>query len=59
MIDNYSQQVKYKEPLLLFHSENGKLRNVSAERGSGVRASPFRRAAWRSAITTTTAAWTC
>ena len=33
MIDNYSQQVKYKEPLLLFHNENGQLRNVSAEAG--------------------------
>ncbi len=33
MIDNYSQQVKYKEPLLLFHQENGLLRNVSAESG--------------------------
>src|SRR5262249_31418729 len=28
MIESYSQQVKYKEPLLLFHQENGKLRNV-------------------------------
>src|ERR1017187_5059853 len=26
MIDNYSQRVKYKEPLLLFHNENGRLR---------------------------------
>jgi hypothetical protein len=33
MIENYSQQVKYKEPLLLFHQENGKLRNVSADAG--------------------------
>lgn len=33
MIEQYSQQVKYKEPLLLFHQENGKLRNVSAEAG--------------------------
>jgi len=33
MIDNYSQAVKYKEPLLLFHQENGQLRNVSAESG--------------------------
>jgi hypothetical protein len=33
MIDNYSQQVKYKEPLLLFHHEKGQLRNVSAESG--------------------------
>jgi hypothetical protein len=34
MIDSYSQQVKYKEPLLLFHNEGGsKLRNVSADSG--------------------------
>jgi hypothetical protein len=33
MIENYSGQVKYKEPLLLFHQENGKLRNVSTEAG--------------------------
>ena len=33
MIDNYSQQVKYREPLLLFHQENGQLRNVSAQAG--------------------------
>jgi hypothetical protein len=33
MIDNYSQQVRYKEPLLLFHQENGVMRNVSAEAG--------------------------
>lgn len=33
MIDRYSQQVKYREPLLLFHQENGKLRNVSAGAG--------------------------
>ena len=33
MIENYSQQVKYKEPLLLFRNESGTLRNVSAEAG--------------------------
>jgi hypothetical protein len=33
MIENYSQQVKYKEPLLLFRQVDGKLRNVSAEAG--------------------------
>src|SRR5206468_8332635 len=33
MIDQYSQQVHYKEPLLLFHQEGGKLRNVSADAG--------------------------
>lgn len=33
MIDQYSQQVRYKEPLVLFHQENGKYRNVSADAG--------------------------
>jgi len=33
MIDNYSQQVKFKEPLLLFHNEGGRLRNVSEDAG--------------------------
>ncbi len=33
MIDNYSQQVKYKEPLVLFHQEEGKFRNVSDQAG--------------------------
>ncbi|HLH04646.1 MAG TPA: CRTAC1 family protein [Bryobacteraceae bacterium] len=34
MIDHYSQQVKYKEPLLLFHHEaDGKLHNVSDQAG--------------------------
>jgi hypothetical protein len=33
MIEMYSAQVKYKEPLLLFHNEGGKLRNVSADAG--------------------------
>src|SRR5437588_827867 len=33
MIDNYSQQVKYKEPLLLFHQENKQFHNVSAQSG--------------------------
>ena len=33
MIESYSQAVKYREPLLLFHQENGKLRNVSGEAG--------------------------
>jgi enediyne biosynthesis protein E4 len=34
MIELYSAQVKYKEPLLLFHNEDGKLHNVSAEAGA-------------------------
>jgi enediyne biosynthesis protein E4 len=33
MIENYSPAVKYEEPLLLFHQEDGKLRDVSAEAG--------------------------
>src|SRR5205807_8669693 len=33
MIELYSQQVKYKEPLLLFHNSNGTLENVSAQAG--------------------------
>jgi hypothetical protein len=34
MIDQYSTQVKYREPLLLFHQDsNGKLRDVSAQAG--------------------------
>jgi len=35
MIDSYSQQVRYKEPLLLFHQRpDGKLLNVSDQGGS-------------------------
>jgi hypothetical protein len=34
MIENYSLQVKYKEPILLFHQEAGKLRNVSKDAGA-------------------------
>jgi hypothetical protein len=33
MIEKYSQQVKYREPLLLFHNDKGKLRNISAAAG--------------------------
>ena len=33
MIEKYSQQVRYKEPLLLFHNEGAKLANVSAQAG--------------------------
>ncbi len=33
MIENYSAQVRYREPVLLFHQEDGKLRNVSSEAG--------------------------
>ena len=60
MIEQYSQQVKYKEPLLLFqNNRQGKLQNVSAASGPGVRARLSRRAGWPSATTTTTAASTC
>ena len=33
MIELYNSQVKYKEPLLLFHQENGKLRDISSQAG--------------------------
>jgi hypothetical protein len=33
MIEKYSPQVKYKEPLLLFHQDNGKLHDISTEAG--------------------------
>ena len=33
MIESYSQQVKYKEPLVLFQNDGTKLRNVSADAG--------------------------
>src|SRR4030095_1430376 len=33
MIELYSNQVKYKEPLLLFHNDGGKLTNISATAG--------------------------
>ena len=46
MIESYSPAVKYKEPLLLFHQEGGKLRNVSARAGPPSQ-SLRRRAGWR------------
>ena len=33
MVESYYDNVKYREPLLLFHQEKGLLRNVSAEAG--------------------------
>jgi hypothetical protein len=33
MVEQYSGQVRYKEPLLLFRQENGRFRNISAEAG--------------------------
>lgn len=33
MIESYSQQVRYKEPLVLFHHDGSKLSNVSAQAG--------------------------
>jgi hypothetical protein len=33
MIENYSAQVKYKEPLVLFHQDKGKLLNVTQTAG--------------------------
>ena len=59
MIEKYSQQVHYKEPLLLFHNDGTKL--VERERAGrpGLPEDRSRRAAWRSATTTTTAGSTC
>ena len=34
MIESYSQQVRYKEPLVLFHNDGKKLSNVTAEAGA-------------------------
>ncbi len=34
MIEQYSTQVKYAEPLLLFHNEGGKLKDVSKSAGA-------------------------
>jgi len=39
MIESYSPAVKYQEPLLLFHQENGKLNNVSDQAGAAFRKS--------------------
>jgi hypothetical protein len=39
MIETYSPAVKYREPLLLFHQEGGKLRDVSAQGGPAFRES--------------------
>ena len=33
MIENYSQQVRYKEPLVLFHHDGTKLSNVTSQAG--------------------------
>jgi hypothetical protein len=33
MIESYSQQVKYREPLVLFHNDGKRLSNVSAQAG--------------------------
>ena len=41
MIDSYSQQVKYKEPLLLFHQESGKAAKRKRRSRSGIHASHF------------------
>jgi len=37
MIEKYSPQVTYKEPLLLFHNENGRLREAGADAGPAFR----------------------
>lgn len=33
MIENYSQQIRYRMPMLLFRNEGGKMRNISSEAG--------------------------
>jgi hypothetical protein len=33
LVDQYARGIHYREPLLLFHQEGGRLRNVSAEAG--------------------------
>jgi hypothetical protein len=38
-IETRTAHVKYKEPILLFHQEGGKLRNVGAEAGAALRKS--------------------
>ena len=55
MIDSYSMQVKYKEPLLLFHQgEDHRLHDVSLDAGP-VFQRILLREGWRWAITTMTA----
>ena len=59
MIEHYSTQVTYKEPLLLFHNEGGKLRDVSAQAAVRPSRSSTPRAVSRWATWTTTGASTC
>jgi hypothetical protein len=56
MIESYSPRVTYREPMLLFHRENGVMRNVSSEAGPAFK-NLMRRVGWRSATSTTTAGW--
>jgi len=56
MIENYSQQVKYQEPLLLFHQEGRKLKNVSAQAGPASQ-NLIPPVDWPSATSLTTASW--
>ena len=58
MIENYSPAVKYREPLLLFHQEDGKLRDVSRDGGPAF-GDPMPRADSLSATSITTAESTC
>ena len=52
-------QVKYKEPLLLFHQERGcKLHDVSDDAGPAFQKDCRGARAWPWATTTTTARWT-
>ena len=59
MIDSYSMQVHYKEPLLLFHQgADHKLHDVTAGGRPGIQKGLVRREAWQSVTTTMTAQWT-
>ncbi len=59
MIGQYSQMVKYKEPLLLFHHNGTQLEHVSATFRPDLQSLAFPPAGSPSATTTTTAASTC
>ena len=59
MIESYSQQVRYKEPLVLFHHDGTQARERQRAGRPGLPEDRSRRAASRSATSTTTAASTC
>ena len=59
MIDLYSHQVKYKEPLLLFHQESGKAEKRKRRRRVRSSRNLLQLADLRSATTTTTDGLMC